>query len=281
MKQKVTYKNFKPKWWMTISKIGFFIFLYISLTYFYDRFWTGFFYLLIALLLFPRTHFFIYKKMNDKFNWIFKSALVLVLFIGSGISTYNYDQIEQAETLRIRLENDKERKEAKRIENQRIDSLTFYYNEGLNYFKNEKYEESIEQINISLGFAKGEKDSILARRTDIYFKSKNYPEAINYYTTLISSEINATENLYNRAVCYIKMNEIAEAVSDLKEAIKIGNEKAEELHDKINPLKRKVSHYVTRCCDGSTSSARGRGACSHHGGVCNWNDPVYTTYREY
>jgi energy-coupling factor transporter transmembrane protein EcfT len=39
--------------------------------------------------------------------------------------------------------------------------------------------------------------------------------------------------------------------------------------------------YVTRtvganCCDGSTSNATGRGACSHHGGVCSWAVEYYS-----
>ena len=38
--------------------------------------------------------------------------------------------------------------------------------------------------------------------------------------------------------------------------------------------KREKSSYEVRvgalCCDGSRSSATGRGACSHHGGVCQW-----------
>jgi hypothetical protein len=31
-------------------------------------------------------------------------------------------------------------------------------------------------------------------------------------------------------------------------------------------------HYRigAECCDGSRSGATGRGACSHHGGVCRW-----------
>lgn len=39
----------------------------------------------------------------------------------------------------------------------------------------------------------------------------------------------------------------------------------------------KVVSYCTRCMDGtfSPSCATGRGACSHHGGVAQWNAPRY------
>lgn len=34
----------------------------------------------------------------------------------------------------------------------------------------------------------------------------------------------------------------------------------------------------SRCCDGTTSSATGRGACSHHGGVCRIENVPYKEY---
>jgi hypothetical protein len=39
------------------------------------------------------------------------------------------------------------------------------------------------------------------------------------------------------------------------------------------PVKEKEVYKVrvgAICCDGSRSNATGRGACSHHGGVCEW-----------
>lgn len=49
--------------------------------------------------------------------------------------------------------------------------------------------------------------------------------------------------------------------------------KNESYTDKTSP---KVETYKpryrigARCCDGTRSYATGRGACSHHGGVCEW-----------
>ena len=39
-----------------------------------------------------------------------------------------------------------------------------------------------------------------------------------------------------------------------------------------------ITGYCTLCNDGtrSPSCATGKGACSHHGGVAEWNAPIYT-----
>jgi len=45
----------------------------------------------------------------------------------------------------------------------------------------------------------------------------------------------------------------------------------------ITTYKEEVASYCTLCDDGtySPSCATGRGACSHHGGVAQWNAPRY------
>jgi len=47
----------------------------------------------------------------------------------------------------------------------------------------------------------------------------------------------------------------------------------------VTTYKEEVSSYCTLCDDGtySPSCATGRGACSHHGGVAQWNAPIYHT----
>jgi hypothetical protein len=46
----------------------------------------------------------------------------------------------------------------------------------------------------------------------------------------------------------------------------------------VTTYEKKVSGYCTLCNDGtySPSCATGRGACSYHGGVDEWNAPEYT-----
>lgn len=126
-----------------------------------------------------------------------------------------------------------------------------------------------EQINIS------------SIKTFDLVKAGKYQKALPELNNLIAQDVTNSDLLYNRAICYSKSGKIQEAVNDCKAAIQLSNKDAEKLHDKINPIKKRVSYYITRCCDGGTSNAKGRGACSGHGGVCNWNEPVYEEYRKY
>lgn len=55
---------------------------------------------------------------------------------------------------------------------------------------------------------------------------------------------------------------------------------AEQSHDEtITTYEQRVTSYCTLCDDGtySPSCATGRGACSHHGGVAQWNAPRYSS----
>ena len=52
----------------------------------------------------------------------------------------------------------------------------------------------------------------------------------------------------------------------------------EKTHTKtVITYDKQITGYCTLCSDGtySPSCATGRGACSHHGGVAQWNSPVY------
>lgn len=50
----------------------------------------------------------------------------------------------------------------------------------------------------------------------------------------------------------------------------------------VTTYREEVSGYCTLCNDGtySPSCATGRGACSHHGGVAQWNAPRYSRVPE-
>ena len=58
-----------------------------------------------------------------------------------------------------------------------------------------------------------------------------------------------------------------------------GNKEARRKYEKLNPVIRKIMGYRTKCCDGTYSDARNEGACSHHKGVCDWNEPIYENHR--
>jgi len=59
---------------------------------------------------------------------------------------------------------------------------------------------------------------------------------------------------------------------------------AEKSHDEtVTTYEQKVTSYCTECNDGtySPSCATGRGACSYHGGVAEWNAPRYSDVPVY
>ncbi len=187
-------------------------------------------------------------------------------------------QIIAAEKLRI----EQEELATKKAEEQRLAQLNSYQSQAEEFYQKGKVSKAILYIDSSLSIAiKEEGFPLLELKAECSYKNRKYEEALAIHTLLISDQVELSKHYYERALCYEKLKKRQEAVNDLKESIALKNTEAEKLHDKINPLKKRISYYVTRCCDGSTSNAKGRGACSHHGGVCNWNDPVYEEYRKY
>jgi hypothetical protein len=248
---------------------------------------------LLGFILLPPGHRWIEKKFRFRFKTKIKSVLAAGLFVAAIPLTSHYAAIDKQEAHEQQLKEEKEKQEkleAERKEQQRRDSLNFYIQASDKLEKQHKTDEAIKQLNYALAFASTEEDKslvakertgILAIKTLDLVKAGKYQAALPQINTLLQEDPNNADLLYNRALCFSKTGKIQEAVSDLKAAMQLGNTDAEKLHNKINPLRKRVVGYVTRCCDGSTSDARGRGACSHHGGVCNWNEPVYEEYRKY
>lgn len=177
---------------------------------------------------------------------------------------------------------DEQKEQQKILEKQKEDSLKLYYHSFDSLFQAQKFEKAILQLDTALHFCtKRSRDSIQQLRAELHFQLKHFESATKDYSSLIQRQYMSAHSYYHRAECYLKMDSTQKAVDDLKEAISLNHPTASELHDKVNPEKKRVSHYVTRCCDGSISHSTGRGTCSHHGGVCNWSEAVYETYREY
>lgn len=167
-------------------------------------------------------------------------------------------------------------------EQARIDSLNQYVDTANSLIEDKKLILAVQYLDSALLVARySEENEVRAQKTEAQFQLKKYDDAIEELNVLINSKYNLKDSYYQRALCFQKQRKTQETVNDLKEAIKLGNVEADELHEKINPIRKRVAYYETRCCDGTTSNAKGRGACSHHGGVCNWNDPVYEEYRKY
>jgi tetratricopeptide (TPR) repeat protein len=282
------YSLKKPGWWLVLSYMGSIVFLLGGLGNIFSRFWEGFFFLILGLVLLPGVHNELEQRLRFTFTWLIKT-LFCVTLIGITVTISNsYDKEEQlakavleGQRAQTAFEQEKERIKAEEKTQARKDSLDKYLSLAKADIKSHHFSTAVYFFDKALFFADTGEASIINERAGSYFKAGKYEQSLTDYTTLIEADEEVSANLYQRALCYEKLGNRQEAVNDLKDAIALGNEKAEQLYERINPLKRRVSYYVTRCCDGSTSSATGRGACSHHRGVCKWNDPVYETYRKY
>lgn len=268
------------------------LFLLAALAFFRHPLLTLFFGF-ISFILIPPGQQFLERKLKFRLTPKIKTVAASALFIGSLPLTNHYADIDKKVAYEQKLANEKAAKEkaiADKKELQRKDSLAFYINQSNQSAKAHKLDDANKQLQFAMAFAslptdkeriEREKISIAAIKSFDLVKAGKYQAALPEINNLLSSDPSNSQLIYNRAICYSKTGKTQEAVSDLKTLIQSGNSEAEQLHEKINPIRKRVSYYVTRCWDGSTSNAKGSGACSHHGGVKNWNEPVYEEYRKY
>ncbi|MEQ9262868.1 MAG: tetratricopeptide repeat protein [Owenweeksia sp.] len=278
----------RPGWWTFLSYFGAVCFLMAALVHIFSRFWEGFFFLILGLMFLPGVHNALERRLRFTFTWPIKTAFCLILFAVISVLSNGYEKKEQLATAELKreqaqevLQKEQERLKVEKKAKARQDSLNKYLSLARADMKSHHFSAAVGFFNKALLYTDTGKAHILSQRADSYFKAGKYEKAIADYSSLIDSGKQVSNHLYKRALCYEKSGKRQKAVNDLKKAIKLGSPEADKLHEKINPLKRRIAYYVTRCCDGSTSSAKGRGACSHHGGVCNWDDPVYEEYRKY
>lgn len=247
----------------------------------------------LGFIFLPPGHKWIQRVGRFQMNYKIKAGFCCFLILCILPLKNYYQQIDVQEERIHKLQLEKiafERKEAQKKDMQRKDSMSFYIQKSHELKNKHKTQEALEKLNKALTFAKEnteikfiyeEQVKILSLKAVALVKSGNYKGAITELNSLISKDANNIILRYNRAICYNKLGKTQEAVTELKVAIQLGSKEAEKLYEKINPIRKRIVDYVTRCCDGSTSQATGRGACSHHGGVCNWNEPVYEEYRKY
>jgi tetratricopeptide (TPR) repeat protein len=221
-------------------------------------------------------------------NRHYKSAINELKKIKQDDSFYNESQllIAKADSLQKITKNEKRdilknsKEDSIRLENQRKDSITFYISKAEQFTINKKYQLAIDSYSKALDFSPENKNQIQFSIADLYYQLKKYNAAIDKYEEL--KHINFGDTVfYQLALCYVGLSDKVNAVQYLRYAMNINSERANKLHDKINPIKKRIVGYTTLCCDGTTSKSKGRGACSKHGGVCNWNHPIYVEYREY
>lgn len=193
------------------------------------------------------------------------------------ISKAKLEKKKHEENIRALLKN----KEVEANEKKRIDSLTFYISQAKTYRKNKKYSNAIKfYLKAQKYSIADDKDIISLGLANSYFENKNYKKALESFA---GSGGNDADTYYKKGICSKKVGNISDAIRNFKQASDLGDKKSEKEYNQVNPIIRHILYYQTVCCDGSysPSNAKGRGACSHHGGVCNWNKPIYEEHRKY
>lgn len=284
-------KKDKSAAWYLFSTLGTIVFVLLGLGTLPASIPGGLSFLLLGSLLFPPFHFLLEKWARFRFTWGIKTPTCLSIFIlavalsPAGESNSGNSPVAGSTPADSAKEkrNSGQQAISADIDKIRKDSLQFYTADAEKATKQKKYAKALLALDKALHFAlKTEEASLCQKKADVYYQSGKYEPAIDAYSGLISAGWHTGENLCQRAQCYNKLKKKQEAVDDLRAAMKLGNEDAEKLYDKINPVKRRITGTVIRCCDGSISHSQSRrGTCSHHGGVCDWNEPEYETYREY
>lgn len=224
-------------------------------------------------------------KLTNKIRWNFSAFLMLLII--PLLAYYNYSDAEKGYKHElIRQKQEKFTTDSLKAEFIRKDSLHFYFKKLNQEDPQEAFAilQNVEKFAVApreIDTFKLIKKVVSRRFAKSLVKKGQRKAALVVYNGLLEENPKDGDLLYDRANYFIEAGNIKAAVADLTTSIDAGNALASKLYNKVNPLRRKVAYYVTRCCDGTTSNATGRGACSWHGGVCNWNEPVYEEYRKY
>ncbi len=249
---------------------------------------------LIGLVLLPGGRSWIEKRFRFRLTVPITAFFIAIVSICTAPLFLYYQGVDKIEAaaLQAQLEKQKAIDLAVAKEHQRQDdSIRLFLTEAKSLEKTGKLDQAMSKVELAAGFAQTDSAKSTVSNARGYLKKRwlialvkqgKYESALPQLTALIEADSSGDNDLhYYRAVCYSKNRQIQEAVNDLKPLLDNGNKAADKLYDQINPIIRRVIGHVTRCNDGSTSQATGRGACSHHGGVANWNDPVYEESRKY
>ncbi|QHI37089.1 hypothetical protein IMCC3317_24670 [Kordia antarctica] len=110
----------------------------------------------------------------------------------------------------------------------------------------------------------------------LYSQMQKNKNALAEFKKAVEIEPNNDQFLYNLGISYLNIGSKRRAKPYLKKAAELGNSDACR---EYRELSAKTHYYQrTKCCDGTTSSASGRGACSHHRGVCGIVNIPYKVY---
>ena len=270
-----------------ISAIGL-ILGFIAIGFLFSRLAIGLILLIAAISLHHESS----SKIEEIFTFSFTSKVkkylfgILFLFsIPLNIYYGNNEKVELAlkkaksekESIAKKIVQEQELKELKKRQEEEkilIDKVEHLKNLGKAELSKRNYKKAINYFNQCIAVNIKFQDLVNCEKGLCFYSLAQYDSATVYF-----AECNADNAYIQLGKCYEKQNQKLLAIKYYKLD---GTQEGEKLYNKLNPIKRRVLYYQTMCCDGtaSPSNAKGRGACSHHGGVCDWNKPIYQEYRE-
>jgi tetratricopeptide (TPR) repeat protein len=271
------------KWSSLLEKTAKFFFIIAFLLLFFSI-WVSISLALIASIISPKFHNLIEKKLNFKYTQRLRlksiAVLMLPVFIIGGNNYVEFKKQEQiaAEIELRRIEAEENQQKLRAI---RKDSLVMYVSLAESQIANRNFRKSIEYYKESLRFTDDDnRGGVTICLGNAYFELHDYKRALVEYEKSVTTDAGY---FYRKGVCYKKSRDTISALRNFKTASNLGHEESSKEYEKLNPMLKRVIAYRTRCCDGtySPSNSKGRGACSHHSGVCNWNEPQYQNYRKY
>jgi tetratricopeptide (TPR) repeat protein len=262
------------KWKIVLS-----IFILISSSFFYfynyDAFYLNNLLFLLSFSLIPYILNLLEKKIDFSINKILYFSLIFIYFlIELSLFSFISQKKEQVDKLKNLVFN----------KNQILTSLKNINNSNFNLSQldsiwkgvksKKKFKKEFEIVSKNLY-------NRILNNAQVYINEGNYNNAIDYLNYLVENNLGNQEVYFLLASSYLAISSKSDAIINFKKSADLGNSKAAEFYEKLNPLKKKLSGYVTLCCDGSYSYSNGRGSCSWHGGVCQWDYPIYENFREY
>ena len=222
---------------------------------------------------------------NELKVWARIAMVVVPVSMGFGINELskriayeneiNRQRQEQLEKSRI---EEKERKLAIQLKK---DSSNHFLALGLKDIERKRYKSSIINLDSALIIYPNNHEAHYQKCVALK-KRRKYNSALKEVNKLIKkTSWRKDKVLLLKGQCLLKLGRKEEAVISFYGSAKRNSIEAGQLYEKYNPYMKVVSYYTTLCCDGTHSTATGRGACSHHGGVCNWRYPIYKNRRKY
>jgi len=271
------------------------VFFFLSALAFVEHIAITILFGIIGFLLLPPGHNLIEKKFRFKLTYAIKTSACTGLIITALLLLGHYSASDKL-IAKGKIIQQKEEQKEKMVSDQKDEANKDSFDNHVAFIQGldteNKIDKALDEIDTSSKFAttleetttlQAEKDHLQRKKINDLIRNSNYKQASFLISGLLARTeyANDTQLIYCSGLCNYKTGKVKEAVGDLKRAIELGSNDAAKLHDKINPIRRHIVGHTTLCCDGSTSDATGRGACSWHGGVCDWNHPIYEEYRKY